>query len=105
MSIAEGEMRVRRRVCIAFLWDGWHLIWMAGAVVFLKSPMSYILVYMQRKGVSILVSALKMWLSRFARVRHWTNVDGNRSHPHRIGSFPLNGSNMVLKCGWTNEIC
>ena len=60
MSIAEGEMRVRRRACIAFLWDGWHLIWMAGTVVFLKSPMPYILAHMQRKGVSILVSALKM---------------------------------------------
>ena len=39
LSIAEGEMRERRSVCIAILWDGWHLICIAGAVVFLKSPM------------------------------------------------------------------
>ena len=60
MSIAEGEMRVRRRACIAFSWDGWHLIWMAGAVVFLNSSVPYILAHMQRKGVSVLISALKM---------------------------------------------
>ena len=32
LSIAVGEIISRKRVCMACLWLGWHLIWIAGAI-------------------------------------------------------------------------
>ena len=49
VSIVEWGMRVSTMVCIAVSWDGWYLIWMAGAAVFLKLSLLYLLAQMQRK--------------------------------------------------------